>query len=1122
MVVKYLLATLSALAKKLTQSSATNTSDDSDAIHIYKDGINYLNVSPIFRRLPKRRRWTIDLLPKSIIMAMLLIALSSMKLMGQTITITSSNPTQTYGSIDLTAITYTVSGGTLTQLPSYTCAVTSTSGAGSYAITWSGALAPGYTIVYVQGTFTVNKATLNIVATGPPKSVNTAVTSPQSSTAYFTASGLVNSETVSSVTLTISPATAQSAGQSYNVVPSAPVGANGFSTSNYTITYTTYNGACGGNYTWTGNSSTTWSTPANWNYFNGTTTVTATSAPGTNDNVFIPGGTTRAPDITANTTVNTITFTVGTGATSTLTIDAGKTVTFLNGFTVNANANALVNMASTSSQVIVGTTSSHAIMDNVGGFGGSLTFSGGTVFITWGLNYIYNELNSTMIFNNGNTLQIGGTSGQLAMENDGFMYIGQQNSPCTMNIVNSQSFTNAASGFVFLASTSTINFLDNSAHDSHFTNNGQFTLQSDSYGTASIGTIPAGPTGHKNSFDGQYTVERYLSGQRGYRLIASPVYKTTSGSNNIWSLNYIQNAAYITGTSASGGFDKVSQGPTLYLFREDVAYSNASFISGNFQSINNLNSGNNATPTYTFDVTSGSYSIPVSNGLLFFFRGNKYDTDGNQIPVATETQTSYVATEATLSTTGYLNQQQVIFRDWYTPSSTALGFSNSNVAAQGFNLAANPYACSIDWEQSQSATTTTGIYTLNLSQYIYEFNPKTGNYDTYKKGGIHTNNGTRTIMSGQGFFVLALNGSAQLIFNEGAKSTSLQNTGIYLFMGKPADQLANNQSLRLELAKDTINKDDTFISFEPNTKTTLDFSEDAPYRQGSGKVSLATMSSDNHPLAVNLLPFNIQGQTIPVKVGANTEGAYSLNMKEINGIPKLFDVLLADNDLKDTADMRKGPYSFNVSWADTNSYGAHRFAIIMRQNPAYAYQLLDFNAHKATSAREVQVVWNTKYEENYTNFTVERSVDGGQTFDVLGAVSATSAGNYAFTDKNPVTGTNVYRLKQEDINNKITYSKVVPIGYATTNNNLVQNNINIYPNPAAGKINLAIASTATTQSGSYNIMISNSQGNMLKKITSNQPTWTGDATGWMPGTYMVKVFDAKTQSLIGTTKFIKL
>jgi hypothetical protein len=53
-------------------------------------------------------------------------------------------------------------------------------------------------------------------------------------------------------------------------------------------------------------------------------------------------------------------------------------------------------------------------------------------------------------------------------------------------------------------------------------------------------------------------------------------------------------------------------------------------------------------------------------------------------------------------------------------------------------------------------------------------------------------------------------------------------------------------------------------------------------------------------------------------------------------------------------------------------------------------------------------------------------------------------------------------------------------------------------------------------------MISNSYGTMLKTVTSTQPTWQGDVSSWLPGTYMVKVFDTKTQSLVGTTKFIKL
>ncbi len=189
---------------------------------------------------------------------------------------------------------------------------------------------------------------------------------------------------------------------------------------------------------------------------------------------------------------------------------------------------------------------------------------------------------------------------------------------------------------------------------------GNFTLQSDQYGSASILAIPQNAT-HPNTYQGTFTVERYLSGQRGYRLIASPVYKTTvttgGVTNKVYSLNYVQNAAYLTGTSGiPGGFDKLSQGPTLYLYREGAPVLNTTFIDGNYQSINNLNSGNSATPTYTFDytTTTGSYSIPESNAFLFFFRGNRNDIFGSPIPIATETVTTYIATSATMVASRYI------------------------------------------------------------------------------------------------------------------------------------------------------------------------------------------------------------------------------------------------------------------------------------------------------------------------------------------------------------------------------------------------------------------------------------------------------------------------------------
>lgn len=64
--------------------------------------------------------------------------------------------------------------------------------------------------------------------------------------------------------------------------------------------------------TWTGNSSTTWSTPGNWS---------ANAVPGTGDNVKIPGGRSRYPNITSG-TMSCKNIEISSGAT--VTVDGGK------------------------------------------------------------------------------------------------------------------------------------------------------------------------------------------------------------------------------------------------------------------------------------------------------------------------------------------------------------------------------------------------------------------------------------------------------------------------------------------------------------------------------------------------------------------------------------------------------------------------------------------------------------------------------------------------------------------------------------------------------------------------------------------------------------------------------
>jgi hypothetical protein len=93
--------------------------------------------------------------------------------------------------------------------------------------------AGNYAIAYNTGNLTVNKAALTIKANNRTKTFGQAVTFAGTE---FTPNGLLNSDTVTSVTLTSSGAAANAsvAGSPYSIVPSAAVGSG---LGNYTISY---------------------------------------------------------------------------------------------------------------------------------------------------------------------------------------------------------------------------------------------------------------------------------------------------------------------------------------------------------------------------------------------------------------------------------------------------------------------------------------------------------------------------------------------------------------------------------------------------------------------------------------------------------------------------------------------------------------------------------------------------------------------------------------------------------------------------------------------------------------------------------------------------------------------
>ncbi len=153
-----------------------------------------------------------------------------------TLTITASNGSQTYGGQPPT-ITPTYSGfvngntpAELTALPTCVSGTTSSSRAGTYASSCSGAVDPNYTIVYVDGTTTVNLITLTISASNGIQIFGGAL--PVISPIY---SGFVNGD--SSADLTALPVCVSGTTSLSPVLGTNASSCSGAADPNYSIVY---------------------------------------------------------------------------------------------------------------------------------------------------------------------------------------------------------------------------------------------------------------------------------------------------------------------------------------------------------------------------------------------------------------------------------------------------------------------------------------------------------------------------------------------------------------------------------------------------------------------------------------------------------------------------------------------------------------------------------------------------------------------------------------------------------------------------------------------------------------------------------------------------------------------
>jgi hypothetical protein len=196
--------------------------------------------------------------------------------------------------------------------------------------------------------------------------------------------------------------------------------------------------------------------------------------------------------------------------------------------------------------------------------------------------------------------------------------------------------------------------------------------------------------------------------------------------------------------------------------------------------------------------------------------------------------------------------------------------------------------------------------------------------------------------------------------------------------------------------------------------------------------------------------------------------------------------------------------------AGNNGLGkAYTFDAMMSTLPV---TLLDLKGRQID--RTIELSWSVEQEVNINVYELQRSADGVN-YETITLVfpwdNNAQRNQYMYTDKNPVTGINYYRLKIVDKDARFKYSYVIAAKIGANNNE----NILVAPNPVVSRIRIFFNGTTK---GTYRVELRNTIGQLQqrKSVNINQPgqvEYLDRSAGMVPGVYWLSVYDSKNQQI---------
>ena len=304
----------------------------------------------------------------------------------------------------------------------------------------------------------------------------------------------------------------------------------------------------------------------------------------------------------------------------------------------------------------------------------------------------------------------------------------------------------------------------------------------------------------------------------------------------------------------------------------------------------------------------------------------------------------------------------------------------------GWNLVANPYASSIDWDGS-------GWTKTDVNDAIYVWDGDLGLYNSYI-GGVATNGGSNIVPSSQAFWIQTNDDTTnppELIVSESDKSTS----------GGTFKNLMDIDIMNIYV-DDGVNKDQIAIVVREGATLGFDGNYDAHklYTQ-SGIPNLASIATDGIELSINSIPELNNDVSIPIKIVAEP-GQYSIRTFDDIELPPTSCAIIEDLFTGESMPLSTN-IDFPFNWSDDNMIEP-RFIIHMTATAEFSSineTCVGLNDGSATVLGTQDGPWDyTWYDANGQVILEENALNGASSIENLGPgtysveiVGASSCGN---------------------------------------------------------------------------------------------------------------------------------